>query len=83
MPGSLDVARDTGSLFHSFDLGAAHIVGINSEAWYRGVGLEHMMSWLRSDLEAAAAPGEPAREAVSEAVNEPVRQPASSQRTSE
>lgn len=58
MPGSLDRTRDTGSLFHSFDLGAAHIVGINSEAWYGGVGLRNMMSWLRSDLEAAAAPGE-------------------------
>lgn len=56
MPGSLDVGRDTGSLFHSFNLGAAHIIGINSEAWHGGVALESMMAWLRSDLQAAATP---------------------------
>jgi hypothetical protein len=56
MPGWEDGSSD--SLWHSFDLGRAHIVGISTEAfYYQDAGVQtNMMAWLRADLTAANAP---------------------------
>ena len=53
MPGWEDGSSD--SLWHSFNMGRAHIVGISTEAFhYQGnVTQENMMRWLRQDLEQA------------------------------
>eukprot|EP00946_MAST-07B_sp_MAST-7B-sp1_P001558 g1558.t1 len=53
MPGWEDGSSD--SLWHSFNIGRAHIVGISTEAFhYQGnVTQENMMQWLRQDLEQA------------------------------
>ena len=40
------------SLYHSFDIGRAHIVGINTEAIEHGDGAA-MLQWLDTDLRAA------------------------------
>eukprot|EP00039_Didymoeca_costata_P001043 m.49197 g.49197 ORF g.49197 m.49197 type:complete len:906 (+) comp10603_c0_seq1:100-2817(+) len=53
MPGWESVA----SLWHSFDIGSAHVVGINTEALEWGVPdpalKERMLTWLDQDLTAA------------------------------
>jgi hypothetical protein len=53
MPGWEDGSSD--SLWHSFNMGRAHIVGISTEAFhYQGnVTQDKMMQWLRQDLEQA------------------------------
>jgi hypothetical protein len=52
--------RDAGSLYHSFDLGRAHIVGINTEALEYGVPdpaeKARMLAWLEADMLAANQP---------------------------
>ena len=49
----------TASLYHSFNIGQAHVVGINTEAIEYGVPnpkeKERMLTWLEDDMQAANA----------------------------
>ena len=47
------------SLWHSFDIGRAHIIGISTEVFYyqSKIVQENMMKWLRNDLEQATKKG--------------------------
>ena len=49
--------ESTDSLYHSFDIGRAHIVGINTESLYGHavdkVVNERMLAWLETDMRAA------------------------------
>ena len=51
MPG----AAEADSLWHSFDLGRAHIVGVSTEAfYYQDKGVQaNMMAWFEANLKAA------------------------------
>ena len=56
MPGWEDGSSD--SLWHSFEMGRAHIVGISTEAFYYQdtIVQQNMLAWLRADLTAANTP---------------------------